>query len=188
MQLVAKAFREVARATATHGSQQVALASANEPGVSSAANGRVTMTEARLWQTLGGGAVGGGIAAVVVPMISMGTRPETNLLLSIDLAGAFIMLAGATAFVAARVMASMDHYSESESRLWRTLGILCIVAGIGVVAFTGLRVGWGMPTVNQVWLGIVGSSMLLVGINLLVGNRVMEQAHRAGNNARAARA
>jgi hypothetical protein len=146
------------------------------------------MTETRLWQTMGGGAFAGGIAAVVVPMISIGVRPETNLLLSIDLAGAFIMLAGASAFVAARVMASMDTYSGSESRMWRTLGILGILAGIALVGFTGFRVGRGMPTVNQIWLGTIGSSVLLVGINLLLAHRVMEHAHARTTNANAARA
>jgi hypothetical protein len=146
------------------------------------------MTETRLWQTMGGGAFAGGIAAVVVPMISIGVRPETNLLLSIDLAGAFIMLAGASAFVTARVMASVDSYRGSESRLWRTVGILGILAGIVLVGFTGFRVGRGMPTVNQIWLGTIGSSVLLVGINLLLAHRVMEHAHARTTNANAARA
>ena len=147
------------------------------------------MTETRLWQTLGGGVFAGGVAAVVVPMVSIGVRPETNLLLSIDLAGAFTMLAGAAAFVAARVMASVDRYSGSESRMWRTLGILGILAGAALVGVTGFRVGYGMPTANQIWLGIIGSSALLVGIDLVLGHRVMEHAHaQPANNTRAARA
>jgi hypothetical protein len=147
------------------------------------------MTETRLWQTLGGGAIGGGIAAIVVPMVSIGMRPQTNLLLSIDLAGAFAVLAGAAAFVAARVMASQESYSGSESHLWRTLGMVGIVAGIAVVVFTGVRVGLGVPTVNQIWMGMIGASVLLVGINMLLANRLMELAHaRSSGNAKAARA
>ncbi len=136
------------------------------------------MPESRLWQNIGIASFVAGAALWAVPAFMSGLRPDNNLMLSINLAAAFICIAGAAGWTAGRVMQALQLGSAAaESARLRLFGLVQIVAGIIPVIFAAVRSRVTViPTANQIWLGTAGAALVLLGINDLLAHRILEKA------------
>lgn len=147
------------------------------------------MPESRLWQLIGATSFAGGIVIGAIPALTRGLRPGDALMLSIDLAAAFICIAGSAGYLAGRVMQAVQvGGAASESGRLRVLGLVLVIAGVVPVLFAGIRSRITViPTPNQIWLGSAGAALLLIGIFALLAYRLLEKAQSSAS-ARGAKA
>ncbi len=134
------------------------------------------MTEVRMWKTLGLALIGGAVVAVLIAAVKFGLRPENTIMLGLDMGAAFIGMAGAAARIAGRVMEATPGNTAATSKALRVAGLVIGLVGAAIAATAVARAGLGAPTVNQLWLGMAGSSLTLVGIMGFLAHRVLERS------------
>ena len=132
------------------------------------------MTEARAWRTVGGALMAGAVWAGGFTAFKFGLRPETTILLGLDMGAAFIAMAGAAAFICGKVMAVAEGGDAAcASRNLRIEGLAIGILGALVAGLAVSRAGLGTPSINQLWLGMAGSSLVLAGIMAFLAHRVL---------------
>ncbi len=141
------------------------------------------MPESRLWQLVGATSFAGGIVIGAIPALTRGLRPGDALMLSINLAAAFICIAGSGGYLAGRVMSAVQiGGAAGESARLRVLGVVLVIAGVVPVVFAGVRSRITViPTPNQIWLGSAGAALLLIGVFALLAHRVLEKVQSASS-------
>ncbi len=133
------------------------------------------MQESRMWVLVGGASLIGGLIIAAIPLALHGIRPDDNLMLSIDLAGAFIIIASSAGYLAGRVMQMIQTGGNSAG--YRVVGMILAVLGIIPVVAAAIRSRQTViPTPNHIWLGAMGATLLLIGIFSLLAHRIVLKA------------
>ena len=134
--------------------------------------------EASLWQGLGAaiGIAGGFVMAYNLGRYGLASIEPIALLYG--MAASFLMLAGGACYVAGRAL----HVEETvltprEASLWKTLSIVCLVAG-GVVVMSSWRESGDLLR-DRMAMGMAGAFSMMFGVICLVGVRVMSRMHDA---------
>jgi hypothetical protein len=137
------------------------------------------MSEARAWRMLGVALVVGSALAVLVPAMKWGMRPEGTILLGLDMGAAFIALAGAAAYLAGMVLCGLHENARGTSKILKSMGFIVGLVGAVLAVDAIVRAGTGAPSINQIWLGMAGSSLALFGIMAFLAHRVLDRATAA---------
>lgn len=135
-------------------------------------------SEARFWQAIG---LVVGVAGALLLAYTFGRYGPASIdhtALEYGMASGFMILAGATAFVAGRAL----HVEEMgltwhESSLWNLLSAVCIIGGIATVIFA--RAQQQMLILDRLAAGIAGGFVVMLGVLSLVGQRIMSHMHDA---------
>ena len=133
--------------------------------------------EAGIWQAIGLASCLGGAAflARVISVYGVATIDPSSL--SLGLAASFMMLAGAAAFLAGRVMAAIIIGARSlELFTWKVVAGAAILAGMAKL-YLVYRVSLAnpLPALDHLAVGLGGSFVLMVGIMALLAQRLMRQ-------------
>lgn len=133
--------------------------------------------EGGLWQAVGlASCVGGGVfLARVISVYGVATVDASSL--SLGLAASFMMLAGAAAFLAGRVMMAISIGARRlELFTWKVVAGVAMLAGVGKL-YLVYRASLmnPLPVLDHVALGLAGSFVLMVGILALLAQRLMRQ-------------
>ena len=138
------------------------------------------MKESRLWQTIGLAAFVGG--AIVLTFVYVKRRSFADATAYASVVGAaFILLAGLTGFIFGRVMTVIGG-GDCKPGVWQGLGTLCVLAGVGLLAYYGMQ-SWGyVPDEHQLVRGFAGSFLVMAGIVSLLGGRTIAMAMAGGKS------
>jgi hypothetical protein len=133
--------------------------------------------EGRLWQAVGlASCLGGGV--FLYRVISLyGTASVDLSSLSLGLAASFMMLAGAAAFLAGRVLLAITiGASRLELFTWKVVAIVALLAGGAKIYFVyRASLANPLPVLDHIAVGLAGSFVLMVGILALLAQRLMRQ-------------
>ena len=133
--------------------------------------------EAELWQSVGLAACLGGAAFLAKVISAYGVATIDVSSLSLGLAASFMMLAGAAAFLAGRVMAAISIGARSlELFTWKVVAGIAILAGAGKIYLVyRASLTNPLPALDHIAVGLAGSFVLMVGVMALLAQRLMRQ-------------
>ncbi|HXE90068.1 MAG TPA: hypothetical protein VNK82_03795 [Terriglobales bacterium] len=139
-----------------------------------------TAKEGRIWQAAGAAAVVGGAAFLVRVVLLYGMAYADPSALSLGLAASFIILAGVAAFIGGRILAAMaGGIGSRELSLWGVLALAGLISGTATVLFSYRESLRGtIPTLDDLALGLAGSFAVMVGVMVMLGQRIMKHATR----------
>lgn len=136
--------------------------------------------------------VGGSLAAIVGAILlwmSLAQRSRagdevSTGTLALCLAAVFVVLAGSAASMAAWQMKAMAKpMTRVEQNVLRVIAAFCVLVGIFVVARAADFFSDKMPTVNDLYSGVIGATALLAGIQFAITERTIAYlAARSGNS------
>lgn len=136
--------------------------------------------EGGLWQAVGLASCLGGAAflARVIAIYGVATVDASSL--SLGLAASFMMLAGAAAFLAGRVMLAIAIGARSlELFTWKVVAAVALVAGVAKI-YLVQRASLANPlaVLDHMAVGLAGSFVIMTGILALLAQRLMRQLGR----------
>lgn len=133
--------------------------------------------EAELWQSVGLAACLGGTAFLAKVISAYGVARVDASSLSLGLAASFMMLAGAAAFLAGRVMAAISIGARKlELFTWKVVAAIAILGGSTKV-YIAYRASLANPLAvfDHLANALAASFVLIVGIMALLAQRLMRQ-------------
>ncbi len=133
--------------------------------------------EGRLWQAIGLASCLGGAAFLARVIAIYGAAKVDASSLSLGLAASFMMLAGAAAFLAGRVMVALAIGARRlELFTWKVVAGVAMVAGAAKI-YLVYRASLANPlaVLDQIAVGAEGSFVIMVGILALLAQRLLRQ-------------
>ncbi|MGH9600835.1 MAG: hypothetical protein ACRD24_00485 [Terriglobales bacterium] len=133
--------------------------------------------EGGLWQAVGLASCLGGAAFLARVIAIYGVALVDPSSLSLGLAASFMMLAGAAAFFAGRVMAAIAGGARRlELLTWKVVAVVAMLAGAAKIYLVH-RASLASPlaALDHIATGLAGSFVIMVGIMALLAQRLMRQ-------------
>ncbi len=135
-------------------------------------------SEARFWQGVGAfiGIAGGAVLGYAFGKYGPASIEPRALVMG--LAGSFTILAGGACYIAGRALhVEETTLTATEAFLWKTLAMVCLVAGAAVIAFTSRQ--HEVLLLDRLAMGLAGAFSMMFGVVCLTGERVMSHMHDA---------
>jgi hypothetical protein len=135
-------------------------------------------SEARFWQGVGAiiGIAGGSAVGYAFAKYGLASIEPKALMLGIG--GSFTILTGGACYIAGRALHVEEaKLTATEAFLWKTLALVCLVAGGTVVVLADRQNG--ALLLDRLAMGLAGAFSMMFGVVCLMGQRVMSHMHDA---------